>query len=170
MWSRFVGDEGCSNHAIMEPYGWNDSAFRTLRVQLYLELTLEFFRINGAALLSSLCLLSLSGQSFFFLSHDSNRKEVKYCTGGFHGSDNLFTNMQVRTPHCYIIQHHNQWTTGASRCCSVLFVVLLNYSHIRIWSFIFSMLKYVPYQMEVSVVISLLWKTKEIPPGCCVVL
>eukprot|EP00066_Takifugu_rubripes_P021233 XP_011610499.1 PREDICTED: ectonucleotide pyrophosphatase/phosphodiesterase family member 1-like [Takifugu rubripes] len=24
-----------------------------------------------------------------------NRKEVKYCTGGFHGSDNLFTNMQA---------------------------------------------------------------------------
>uniref|UniRef100_H2V879 Ectonucleotide pyrophosphatase/phosphodiesterase 1 n=1 Tax=Takifugu rubripes TaxID=31033 RepID=H2V879_TAKRU len=25
----------------------------------------------------------------------ANRKEVKYCTGGFHGSDNLFTNMQA---------------------------------------------------------------------------
>eukprot|EP00064_Thunnus_orientalis_P009268 superscaffoldBa00001164_g9291 len=25
-----------------------------------------------------------------------NSKEIKYCTGGFHGSDNLFTNMQVR--------------------------------------------------------------------------
>ncbi|TKS75467.1 Ectonucleotide pyrophosphatase/phosphodiesterase family member 1 [Collichthys lucidus] len=24
-----------------------------------------------------------------------NRKEIKYCTGGFHGSDNLFTNMQA---------------------------------------------------------------------------
>ncbi|XP_042358878.1 ectonucleotide pyrophosphatase/phosphodiesterase family member 1 [Plectropomus leopardus] len=24
-----------------------------------------------------------------------NRKELKYCTGGFHGSDNLFTNMQA---------------------------------------------------------------------------
>ncbi|KAG7508531.1 ectonucleotide pyrophosphatase/phosphodiesterase family member 1-like [Solea senegalensis] len=24
-----------------------------------------------------------------------NRKEVKYCTGGFHGSDNVFTNMQA---------------------------------------------------------------------------
>lgn len=32
----------------------------------------------------------------FIFYHDSNRKELKYCTGGFHGSDNLFTNMQVR--------------------------------------------------------------------------
>lgn len=27
--------------------------------------------------------------------HDRSRKDIKYCTGGFHGSDNLFTNMQV---------------------------------------------------------------------------
>lgn len=32
----------------------------------------------------------------FIFYHDSNRKELKYCSGGFHGSDNLFTNMQVR--------------------------------------------------------------------------
>jgi hypothetical protein len=32
---------------------------------------------------------------FHFFLH-SQPKEIKYCSGGFHGSDNVFKNMQVR--------------------------------------------------------------------------
>lgn len=52
--------------------------------------------INGAALLCTSVYFSILDNPFFFLCHGSSRKEIKYCTGGFHGSDNLFTNMQVR--------------------------------------------------------------------------
>ncbi len=45
---------------------------------------------------SFVILFTLAPQIECFPPFHSNRNELKYCTGGFHGSDNLFTNMQVR--------------------------------------------------------------------------
>lgn len=41
------------------------------------------------------CVYLNSSDNVSMFYRDRNRWDIKYCTGGFHGSDNLFTNMQV---------------------------------------------------------------------------